>query len=146
MKRINIAATAIMLSAILASCSSEEPVGIWEPMKWKTEVKTVKEDGKTFTEVPAEGGTYEYTCKNYSSMWLYNVFEAKKFDDHFSTDTKVYENSGQKKHFDCPVAKVDIDEAHLTVTIKPNTTGKRRFIEMEVSVGDTGNTFKYRQE
>lgn len=150
MKKINIttiAATAMLLSATLSSCSTEDPVGKWDPMKWKTEVKTIKEDGQTFTEVPAEGGTYEYTCKNYSSMWLYNVVEEKKFNDYYnSQDTKVYENKDLQKHFDCPAASVNINEAHLTVTIKPNTTGKRRFIETSVSVGDTGNTFKYRQE
>ena len=38
-----------------------------------------------------------------------------------------------------------IPVAHLAVTIKPNTTGQRRFIEIDVSVGDTGKTFRYRQ-
>ena len=140
-----IAATAMLLAATLSSCSSEEPDGLWDPMKWKTEVKVVKEDGQTFTEVPAKGGTYEYTCKNYNRMWFYHVVEAKQFNGYNTPDAKVYENTDHLKRFDCPAASVDIDGPHLAVTIKPNTTGQRRFIEIDVSVGDTGKTFRYRQ-
>ena len=59
---------AFMVLAVfsIASCSKED--GDWDPMKWKAEVPVKAVDG-TYN-VSADGGTFKFSCRNYSSIWF----------------------------------------------------------------------------
>ena len=52
----------------LASCSKDEPDGLWPKMKWNAPQNLVEENGIYI--VPAEGGEYTFECTNYSGVWL----------------------------------------------------------------------------
>lgn len=60
---------AFLTVAGLTACTDDD--GDWERMKWKTEVKM--ENGHVIS-VPAEGGTYQFTCQNYS-IWFSTLQE-----------------------------------------------------------------------
>lgn len=132
-------ATTLLSSIALSSCSKDD--GDWDPMKWRTEVKTVKDEGTRFVQVPAEGGTYVYKCKNYDGFWLAEVNEEE------NGNTKVYwsEHFTDNHNFSSAATNVNITGNTLTVTIKPNDTKKTRYVEVTVTAGDIFDTFKYKQ-
>lgn len=63
---------AVLLMAVLigaASCGKDEPDGMWAEMKWDDKSGLTKENGVYI--VPANGGTYTFTCQNYKP-WISN--------------------------------------------------------------------------
>ena len=65
----NILATTLLATTLLASiamysCSKDD--GDWDQMRWRTEVKIVKDNGTRLVQVPSKGGTYVYKCRNYN--------------------------------------------------------------------------------
>ena len=136
-------------AATLSSCTSED--GDWEPMIWKTEVKSMKKDGMNYVLVPQTGGTYEYTCRNYKSFWLEDVIESTEtptgnpwqfkglYDIYQRKDDNLYNISS-------PATEVNANDDKLSISVKPNDTGKTRYIMVRVSAGDIFDQFLYRQE
>lgn len=139
MTLIIVSASVLASSLTLVSCSKDD--GDWDPMRWKTEVKTVKDEGTRFVQVPAEGGTYVYMCKNYKGFWLSDITEEQ------NGIKKVYNQEYSTDRYNCssPAANVSIAGNTLTVTIKPNTTKETRYVAVEVTAGDIFDTFKYKQ-
>lgn len=141
--------TLLATAATLSSCTSED--GDWDPMKWKTEVKSVKKDGVNYVLVPQAGGTYEYTCCNYKSFWLEDVIESTEtptgnpwqfkglYDIYRRKDDNLYNISS-------PSTEVSVKDTKLIITVKPNDTGKPRYIKVTVSAGDIFSDFSYKQE
>ena len=129
-------ATTLLSSIALSSCSKDD--GDWDPMKWRTEVKTVKDNGTRLVQVPSKGGTYVYKCRNYNGFWLSDIKETE------DGSTKVHYNT-DRHYFSSPVTDVNITGNTLTVTIKPNETKKTRYVEVTVTAGDIFDTFKYKQ-
>lgn len=65
----------LLILSMLVNVSCESRDGDWESMKWKTDAKMNKE---RIINVPVSGGTYVFTCKNYSRFWLSVVIEDNK--------------------------------------------------------------------
>lgn len=141
-------ASALLSTLLLTACTEED--GKWDPMKWKTDVVTVKENGTKFTHVPKEGGTYEYTCQNYKGFWIENVKESKSFGGpvtiYYPYDNTEHPSEAWKSDFETLASHVRVKENKLSVTIKPNDKETDRCVVVEVSAGDTGWTFKYKQD
>lgn len=132
-------ATTLLSPVTLSSCSKDD--GDWDPMKWRTETKTVKEEGTRLVQVPAEGGTYVYKCRNYNSFWLSDITEEE------NSNVKHYYRENFTDMYNCslPFSDTSITGNTLTITIKPNETKKTRYVAVTVTAGDIFDTFKYKQ-
>lgn len=126
----------VLAAGVLASCSSEED-GDWRPMVWEPEVPVVHFDDGSFG-VSANGETFTFVCKNYSSPWI------------------EYAASGKNSYYppresnDYRTVKSDWFEAKivgrkLTVTFKENDDEYLRPLELTVTAGDIFYTFKFTQ-
>lgn len=133
-----ILATTLLSSITLSSCTKDD--GDWDPMRWRTEVKTVKDEGIRLVQVPAEGGTYVYKCKNYNRFWIADVTEEEN-----GIKKVYYHDTDDMNKCSSPATDVNITDNTLTVTIKPNDTKKTRYVEVTVTAGDIFDTFKYKQ-
>ena len=75
MKRLSYFITALFISIFTISCTSDEPIGRWESMKWKYEGVSLRTKTKKVFTVTKKGGTYHFKCKNYDGFWLCSVEE-----------------------------------------------------------------------
>lgn len=136
-------------AATLSSCSRED--GDWDPMEWRTGVRNVKEDGMRLVVVPQTGGTYEYTCRNYKSFWLEYVIETTEKPTgnlwQFNGLYNTYRHEDTNPlHISSPATEVNANDNKLSISVKPNDTGKTRYIMVTVTAGDIFDQFIYRQE
>lgn len=115
------------------SCTQEPEDGDWEAMKWKTEVKKDK-DG--MIRIPAEAGTYTFTCANYSFFWISSVTEGTNDISPDKDSHKAAE--GEWSHI-----KVEGDV--LTVAIDANTSTGSRALRVYVTAGDIFADFTFIQ-
>ena len=141
--------TLLATAATLSSCTSKD--GDWDSMIWKTEVKSMKKDGVKYVLVPQTGGTYEYTCRNYKSFWPEVVIESTEMPTgnpwQFEDLYDIYQRKDDNFYnISSPSTEVSVKDAKLTITVKPNDTGKTRYIMVTVSAGDIFDKFIYRQE
>lgn len=82
---------AVLLMTVLigvASCDKEELVGNWPKMEWEKPAGIIDMDGVYV--VPASGGTYKFTCKNYNP-WISDIIEASM--DYVLNDSHNCEGS-----------------------------------------------------
>ena len=114
----------------LTACSNED--GDWDPMDWKNDVKMEK---KHSISVPMEGGTYQFSCKNYS-FWFYALQE-------YGANVELEYDDVHHIHGEWVTADVENDV--LTVTISPNDTGKQRAAVVGVTAGDVFDSFTFNQ-
>lgn len=138
-KNLFFAFMAVLFATVFASCSDDVD-GKWEKMKWSTDVKTAN-DG--YVEVPEDGGTYVFTCKNYPDFWLVYLYEAEG-----TNVQKTYtgdENSSDYMHINGTWATVKSEDSKLYVTIEPNTTENGRVFSLTVTAGDIFDYFNFRQ-
>ena len=148
MKQISFLITALFLSIFAAACHSDEPVGAWEPMKWQHESITLKtEEKKTFT-VPKEGRTFQFKCKNYNVLWFSDVTEKINNTtvryDISSVNANLPKNDN--KHIYGNFSASSIKDNILTVTINPNNSGVKRYIDVAVTAGDVFDNIYFEQE
>jgi hypothetical protein len=123
--------------ASLASCSSNEPDGKWDKMKWKDLSGLSKENGVYI--VPADGGTYAFECTNYSSPWLSGILDNGEY---------VYPHPGQEDvhSFTGDWFGVQCDHANVTITIQPlDGSTSSRSLNVGVTAGDIFDTFNFLQ-
>lgn len=127
---------ALILVAGLTACGvGMDPEGEWDPMEWKADVKLKKDHS---ISVSAEGGTFHFTCTNYSWFWLSWVSEDGQgvefdYDDH---------------DYDLCVGKwsrVEVKGNVMTVTISPNETGSQRSLKVGPTAGDIFDYFTFTQ-
>ena len=127
----------MMLSAVfLASCSSDEPDGKWDPMIWKTEVPT--QATKSVYTVSATGSEITFLCRNYSSPWIANAV----------SEGEYYYPPREANNYHTITAdwfKAEIKGNLLKVTFEGNETAKERPLELTVTAGDIFHTFKFIQ-
>lgn len=131
------ALVAVLLAATFASCSKDD--GDWDPIKWRTDVKTAS-DG--YVEVTADGGTYVFTCKNYPGFWLSDATETS------GTSSKVIYPNREANDFNninASWATISSSDGKLTVTIEPNATAETRLLDVYVTGGDIFDRFLFRQ-
>ena len=112
----------------LTSCTTTGPeVEKWERMSFVSEETTIDNSGNI--SIPAEGGTYHIKCINFN----YNSL----IEDDIEMDT---EKSLPKYELNGNWTKVMLKGNILTVTIKPNDSGKeRRTVLLTYFLGATGS-------
>ena len=123
--------------ACLVSCGDDEPIGLWDKMKWKDLSGLTKENGIYI--VPADGGTYAFECKNYSSPWLSGIVD---------NDVNVYPNASQydPHAFTGDWFSVLCDHATVTVTIQPlDESTDSRSLHVGVTAGDIFDSIDFVQ-
>jgi len=148
MKRLSYFITALFISIFTISCTSDEPIGRWESMKWKYEGVSLRTKTKKVFTVTKKGGTYHFKCKNYGGFWLFavgekgnktvNTYDGQNFD-------KTFPKSDQHNIYG-GWTTANIKENVLTVTIAPNKTNTKRYVTIEVSAGDIFDQFYFEQE
>ncbi len=122
----------VVLATMLASCANRLD-GDWDPMKWRTEA-LVGKGGKV--RVPPQGGTYTFTCTNYSSIWLADIME----------DGVLINKPNEFQHLMGAWSDSKTEKNLLTVTIQPNATGKQRVLEVSPTAGDIFARFVFEQQ
>ncbi|EHO67866.1 hypothetical protein HMPREF9140_01723 [Prevotella micans F0438] len=132
MKKFFLVSVSMMLLA-LTSCTITGPeVEKWERMSFVSEETTIDNSGNI--SIPAEGGTYHIKCINYEQIdFNYNSL----IEDDIEMDT---EKSLPKYELNGNWTKVMLKGNVLTVTIKPNDSGKeRRTVLLTYFLGATGS-------
>ncbi|GAB6977169.1 hypothetical protein JCM15124A_20760 [Prevotella falsenii] len=117
-------------------------------MKWKYESASLKIKKKKVFNVPKEGKTYQFKCKNYNSFWFGTVKE-KTSNTVNTYDWQNFDKTSPKSdqhniYGDWTTA--NIRENVLTVTITPNKSDAKRYIEVDVTAGDISDYFYFEQE
>ena len=114
--------------AFLSSC--EYPDGLWDPMKWKTNIPKLKSN---HIEVPNTGGTYTLKCKNYGSFWIFAVngilIRGEECANRVTGEWYV----------------INIEKNIMTVNILPNNGDNNRILDVRLSAGDIFSTFIFEQ-
>lgn len=110
----------LVFVAALSACKKEEVDGGWDPIKWKTEVTM---DDEHNISVPAEGGTYRFTCTNYGGFWITGILEDGKYV--LTTEDNRYIVEGKW-------CRAEAEGKVLTVVISPNETDNRRSVSLQV--------------
>jgi len=120
----------------LASCTSEEPDGNWDPMVWKAEAPVQKTDGVYI--VPANRTELTFSCQNYSSPWIENAeyngeyyYPPREANDYHTITMGWF--------------KAEISGNKLTVVFEANETAEERPLQLTVTAGDIFYTFKFIQ-
>ena len=130
-------AMAMIATISLISCEEiDDPDGLWDPMIWKTEVQTAKQDDAYI--VGATGGTFTFSCSNYSKPWLENVEYAGEY----------YYPPREKKDFHTITLywfKAEMKDNCLKVTFEPNIETRERLIKLTVTAGDIFYIFYFKQ-
>lgn len=121
------------------SCSDDD--GDWSPMKWKTSVRTEK-DGTI--NVPSEGGSYVFVCTNYKRPWMSDLKEIIDGKETYYS-RPCDDNPNSAYSIASPWLTAQWKDNILTVTVKPNETGKEREMEVGVTAGDIFHTFTFKQ-
>lgn len=124
--------TVLSVLFFISSCTCTSKEGEWDPMKWKTDVKMTKDHS---ISVPSEGGTYLFSCKNYSGIWLSGV----NVNEERQEIIDFHKSEGDWGHVFC-------EQNTLSVTILPNHTGKLRIISVGPTAGDIFDYFTFKQE
>ena len=109
--------------------------GLWPEQQWVTMDGQSLEE-RTFS-VAQSGGTYSFTCTNYSGMWLGGVLEDGVYRE-LSLSNNYHEYSDDWCDF-------SMDDSLLTVRIFANETGRERVLDVCTEAGDSFNTFRFIQ-
>ena len=131
----------LLVTGTFVSCKEDagDVDGLWDAMKWETSVKS-NQDG--YIQVDNTGGTFEFKCTNYSKPWFAEVAQ--------SDDNNTYQHTYAHEQKDFRTINTDWLSAKfvgnvLTINFLPTTQDAPRYITVTVTVGDTGHTFKFKQ-
>jgi len=126
-----------MLAAFsLASCSSSDPEGDWDPMIWKSEAPAKTTDG--VYHVSETGGEFIFSCRNYSSPWI----------DSASSNGKYFFPPREENNYHEIIEdwfKAEISGNKLKVVFEKNDSEKERSLRLNVTAGDIFYTFTFKQ-
>lgn len=120
----------LLLLGFVLLCSCVEPDGLWDPMKWKTNIPKLKSN---HIEVPSAGGTYTLKCKNYSSFWIFAVNDTLIRDEECASRV-----TGEWY-------VINIEKNIMTVNILPNNGDNNRILDVRLTAGDIFSTFIFEQ-
>lgn len=125
----------LVLLTTLFSCSKDTVDELHRAtFKWTTDYTG---DPRNIT-VPAEGGTYKLVCANYQTLRFAN----KTVDDSSVIYGEEVISTGIMGRW----YTAELTGNTLTITIKPNTTGKIRKVSFGVRAGDAVDRVKITQE
>jgi len=135
LKNITSAALLLVLLSTLFSCSKDTVDELHRAtFKWTTDYTG---DPRNIT-VPAEGGTYKLVCADYQTLRFANMAaeeSAAQYGD------KVISTAIMGRWY-----TADLTGNTLTITIKPNTTGKIRKLIFGIRADDAVDRVKITQE
>lgn len=117
----------IVILITLFSCESEKKEGLWDPMKWKSNVENNM-------PVPVSGNTYTFECTNYKSFWISNILE---------NGVNVYIEPGKEHSGEWYT--VIVEKNIMTITFSANTTTSDRTLNICVTAGDIFSTLSFNQ-
>lgn len=140
-KTKHIACCLLMASALLgfASCGDKtDPDGLWDPMEWVAD----HPGNPTKITAEAKGGTFAVTCTNYSRPWLepYVIVDGKKI--LAVEEGKEWDYRHIKKDW----YEIEVKGNTYWLTIEPNTTGRERTLDVQVTAGDIFDTINIVQK
>jgi len=135
LKNITFIALLLVLLTTLFSCSKNTDDDINRTtFKWTSDDTG---DPRNIT-VPAEGGTYKLVCTNYQTLRFAN----KTVDDSSVIYGEEVISTGIMGRW----YTAELTGNTLTITIKPNTTGKRRKINFWLRADDAVDRVEITQE
>ena len=135
LKNIIFVALLLVLLTTQFSCSKNTFDDIHRTtFKWATDYTG---DPRNIT-VPAEGGTYKLVCTNYQTL----RFASMSVDDSSVTSGEVVILTGIVSEW----SSATLTGNTLTITIKPNTTGKIRKLIFGIRADDAVDRVKITQE
>lgn len=144
-KRIIIVAAFCCIVAMLASCINDDYS--LSPMKWTGYGASVPN-----ISVGPEGGSFDFNCRNYNSIWFTYIAERRDSLFGMYNDSIVYtypeqgNNESNYTHIADSCVEATCANSDVHITVKPNTTGKKRYIEVGVTAGDIFDGFEFTQE
>lgn len=123
----------LVCSLLLFSCEKERADGLWDPMEWDADV-TYIEDKEI--EVPKNGGTYTFVCKNYQYFWLSSLREGDEYIEKDSTS--LYAEGSW--------TSVKIQENVMTIVISSNESNQSRSVTVMPTAGDIFDYITFNQK
>ena len=137
-KKIWRLAFAILAAFSLASCSSDEPEGKWDPMIWKAENPVAQTQDKVY-DVSADGATFTFSCSNYSRPWFSEAeVDGEPILPPYMDEIDyglIYDES----------FRAEMHGNKLTVDFKANDSAQPRNTKITVTAGDIFYTFRFKQ-
>ena len=135
LKNVTFATLLLVLLTTLFSCSKNTIDDIHRTtFKWTSDYTG---DPRNIT-VPAEGGTYKLVCTNYQTL----RFASMSVDNSSVTSGEVVISTGIVGRW----YTAELTGNTLTITIEPNTTGKRRKINFWLRADDAVDRVEITQE
>ena len=135
LKNITFIALLLVLLTTLFSCSKDTVDELHRAtFKWTTDYTG---DPRNIT-VPAEGGTYKLVCADYQTLRFAN----KTVDDSSVIYGEEVISTGIVGRW----YTAELTGNTLTITIKPNTTGKRRKVNFWLRADDAVDRVEITQE
>lgn len=135
LKNVTFATLLLVLLTTLFSCSKDTVDELHRAtFKWTTDYTG---DPRNIT-VPAEGGTYKLVCTNYQTL----RFASMSVDDSSVTSREVVILTGIVSEW----SSATLTGNTLTITIKPNSTGKKRKINFWLRADDAVDRVEITQE
>ena len=134
-KNVTLAALLLIILTTIFSCRKNTDDDINRTtFKWTSDYTG---DPRNIT-VPVEGGTYKLVCANYQTL----RFASKTVDDSSVIYGEEVISTGIMGRW----YTAELTGNTLTITIKPNTTGKIRKVSFGVRAGDAVDRVKITQE
>ena len=134
-KNVTLAALLLIILTTIFSCRKNTDDDINRTtFKWTSDYTG---DPRNIT-VPAEGGTYKLVCANYQTLRFAN----KTVDNSSVIYGEEVISTGIMGRW----YTAELTGNTLTITIKPNTTGKIRKVSFGVRAGDAVDRVKITQE
>lgn len=125
----------LVLLTTIFSCSKDTDNDIHKTtFKWTSDYTG---DPRNIT-VPTEGGTYKLVCTNYQTL----RFASMSVDDSSVTSGEVVILTGIVSEW----SSAKLTGNTLTITIKPNTTGKKRKVNFWLRADDAVDRVEITQE
>ena len=135
LKIVTFVALLLGLLTTLFSCSKDTVDKLHRAtFKWTSDYTG---DPRNIT-VPAEGGTYKLVCTNYQTL----RFASMSVDDSSVTSGEVVILTGIVSEW----SSATLTGNTLTITIKPNSTGKKRKINFWLRADDAVDRVEITQE
>ncbi|MCR5313294.1 MAG: hypothetical protein K6E54_06595, partial [Bacteroidaceae bacterium] len=120
----------------LLSCGEEDAlIGEWDDMVWKAENPVVQTTSNIY-DVSADGTSFTFTCKNYSSAW----FEGANEHVNYVSDEHNFPYLIYNENF-----RAELQGNKLAIDFYANKESIERNTSITVSAGDIFYTFYFRQ-
>lgn len=126
----------LVLALLTVSCNGKDEFEErWDKMEWqKVTYGSISKKGRKYVQIPKEGGTCTFKCKNYKKFWLSHVAITKD-----GSSIVHHDISDDRFSFTDKTIQVYINGDVMTVHFPPSDGNEREF---EILV-TAGNIFYY---